>query len=133
MTVQVVGFTSGHVAGIYQKDKAKRESLFPLGLVDKGIQFACMTAKASMPADEDRIKEQIEGSSKQLDAMLHNVVAMASAALQRALAETTLKDQEDIDRTEKYLEAMRLGKMHTIDIRLNNSAVGTDEWLNYLR
>jgi len=120
-----VGFTTGLMAvDLNNTDlfKGGRERAFPLELIEKGIQFRCMTAKASMPDDEQRIKAEIEHGSDELDATLHGVVA--AAALERAL-----KDKEDTSRGGRFLEAVKLGKVRSVSVSLEDSDDGRDETL----
>ena len=80
-----------------------------------------MEGKASVPADERRIKDFIGDESVQLDNMVHGVVAAAS--LERIL-------KEGGERRETYLTAVRMGRVRLVALDLRNSEADTEETCN---
>ena len=98
---QAVGLTDG-VAPSEEHPywQTSRQQHFPLVLTDIGISFDCMNGQASIPMDEQRIKQAIEGEGELLNETVHG--AVAAAVLSHVL--------KDDNRARQYLEATKEGQ-----------------------
>ena len=108
-----------------------REASFPLALLDTGVQFDCMKGQASMPEDEQRIKDEISSNHQHLNEAVHSGVAVA--ALELILSEGgNLEDGQS--RKAAYLDAIGRGtgaftvRLHIADRELDT----TETWQEVL-
>ena len=113
--VYAVGCTTGLMAiDADISNKVTREERFPTDLIEKGTQFCCRAAAASVPQDKERIKSHIgEAKLSELDAKLSGF--MAATVLERALR---LKGG--------YLDAVRHGMVRNIGVNLLGSKADTE-------
>jgi hypothetical protein len=113
-----VGITHGLAAvDAMGKAKGKREQVFPLNLLDKGIAFKCQDGEASVQADETRIFTEIGGDKELLDNTVHGVVAAA-------VLELVLKKGYKYD---DYLQAVSNGNVQRLRVDLSFSVADMQE------
>lgn len=112
---RAVGICTGLAAvDMGPNSKHKREAYFPLQLVERGIDFTCSLAKASIESDKERIVQSIGSDEQQrlLDCTVHG--RLAAACLRRAL-------EAGAEMTERFLRAIARGRLHILELSLEDS------------
>merc|ERR1740130_691656 len=101
-----VGLTTDGVApsDVDPSSQRERQEHFPLSITDIGISFDCLKGEASMPDDEQRIKQAIKSESQLLNRTVH--AAVAGAVLSRVL--------KDDNRAQQYLAAIQEGELSEV-------------------
>ena len=115
-----VGITQGlvHIDRGYSNAKSRRESHFPIHLIQLGITFCCENGNASVESDKRKLMAEIGADATLLNDTFHGI--FAASALQRVL-------KENSDSRHDFLEAVKRSPPRELMVDLRDSAGDTQE------